>query len=235
MRILAELCNQKNVNPSKGNYAGFIQKMAITHLQVSISSVKELTTSLTIAYRTDKWQSLLGINEAQTQGYNSDITKKEVNYIQHQPSIQSELQRLAQTTQPTPLKTMPTKPAYQPDHLTQQQIAKILYGTATKDTFDGIGRLILSEARQITENKTMQIEELAQFWQQHYPLIDAEIRGNVLLIFWDGKEDVRSIRDLNKLVQPKDPSFYAKNNPEGDISEDDCGVLPEQTLSQGEG
>lgn len=64
--------------------------------------------------------------------------------------------------------------------------------------------------------------------QTHYNDLETEVRGNILLFYWDGKTATRNMRDLTRIIQPKNPVYHYKNNPEGDILEDDEGVVSEQ-------
>jgi hypothetical protein len=70
--------------------------------------------------------------------------------------------------------------------------------------------------------------------QTYYSNLDSEVRGNILFVYWDGKETVRSLRDLNRIVQPENPIYHPKDNPEGDITEDDEGVVTESVSGLGE-
>jgi hypothetical protein len=245
LRILAELCISNNLNPNRGNYAGFIQKICVTHLNTSLTTAKELTTALSISYRTDQWKSLLSDQDEndsyeETSGYElnrlqltppqattQEIEPEKTQLTIQRKSMQQEIKQLAQKTQPQPVKTVEHQQATQPDKLTPKQIAKIFYGVAQRDTFNGVGRIILSDARNITDNKHLQISDLQTLWQTHYPLIDCEVRSNTLAIYWDGKDTIRLQRNLNTIIQPKTPVFKPKNNPLGDIDEDDDGVVPE--------
>jgi hypothetical protein len=248
LRILAELCSNNNLNPNRGNYAAFIQSIAVTHLNTSVNTAKELVTALTISYRRDQWQSLLTDEQDDVAGDSrfepnriGIAPKPEVEaatanvifepVVQHE-SIQAELTKIAETIQPEPVKHLATRQSTQQDNLTEKQIAQILYTTAQRDIFDGVGRIILSDARYITDNKHLQIDELLNFWQRNYPIINAETRSNILLIYWDGKDTVRNKRNLNTVIQPKAPVYRAKNNPAGDIEEDDDGVIPEAEVNQ---
>jgi hypothetical protein len=214
LRILAELCTSNQLTPDKGNYAGFVKQISVTHLNTTIPASKELTTALTIAYRHDKWQSLL--QEADTEPEPETLTIN-IEPVNERQSVQKEMQQIAQSiTDTEPIKRMEHPAPQQQDKLTEIQTAKILYATAKHDTFDGVGRVILSEAREILDNKHLEIHELYTFWQTSYPLIEASYRSNVLLIYWDGKDS----RVRTPIIPRAAPVFKPKNQPEGDIYED---------------
>lgn len=124
-----------------------------------------------------------------------------------------------------PVKKVVPQPTTQQDHLTDKQIAQILYNKAKHDTFNGTGRIILGEARDIADNKHMQIADVLIFWQQHYPLIEAETKSNIVLVYWKGKLD-RSI--IPPIIPKKAPVFKPQENTTGDIFEDEDGVVPEE-------
>lgn len=241
LTVLAQICTDNNVTPLQGNYAGLIRKICATHLYVSEAKTKELTRSLTTAFFTDHWSSLLNPQDQQ------EMCGYELNKIQLQPttpqepipvacitpttsstqdraSIHETMQTLTQNNHPEPVKKLEPQQSTQQDNLTEKQIAQILYGIAQRDTFNGVGRIILNDAREVTDNKYLQLQELLQFWQKHYPILEAETKSNVLLIYWDGKDN----RQTAPYIQPKAPIFNPKKQEQGDIYEDTEGVVPEQ-------
>ena len=215
LRILAELCTSNQLTPDKGNYAGFVKQVSVTHLNTTIPASKELTTALTIAYRHDKWQSLL--QEPNQLDPETEIPLPNIEPANQRQSVQQEMQQIAQSITGTePIKRMEHQAPQQKDKLTETETAKILYATAKRDTFDGAGRIILSEAREILDNKHLEIHQLYTFWQTSYPLIEASYRSNVLLIYWDGKDS----RARAPIIPKTALVFKPKNQPEGDIYED---------------
>ncbi len=233
--ILAKACTEKSVNPDKGNYAGLIRGVCAGRLFVSAKAAQELTCDLTAAYRFDKWQAILG-TENETEQTQETITYTPRTFSPNPPTL-NPLKTLKLTMPLEPIKKVQPKTSTREDaeadaylnkyaatantRLTEQQTALVLHSQAEKDRFNGIGRITLHDAWQIVGNKNLTTEDLKELWQKHYPGIEAETRGNALLIFWDGKETMRSVRDLNRTVQPKTPVFNAQNSMEGDIAEDD--------------
>jgi hypothetical protein len=227
LRVLAELCSNNNLNPNQGNYCGFIRRMAITHLGVTLTAVKELTTALTIAYRTDQWKSLLQ-TPTETEQATSNTTT--TNATDKRQQVHTSMQKLSLNTHPEPVKKLEPKQSTQQDNLTENQTAQILYGMAQRDQFNGVGRIILYDARQVVDNKHLQIHELQSLWQRNYPAIEAETKSNTLQIYWDGKDAITYNRPV--YIQPKAPTFTPQNQESGDITEDDEGVVPEQEGGQ---
>jgi hypothetical protein len=239
--ILAQTCVDNDISPLKGNFAGLIRKVCLSHLKIGEAATKELTRTLTVMYRTDQWISLLNPVFDEVPG-ESGLTPNRIalempqtttvmdappsitqatHHTQERESIHTEMLKLASNTHPKPIKTVEAKQTIQTDHLTEQQIARVLYGVAQRDTFDGVGRIILSDARTITDDKHLQIDDLLTLWRKYYPIIDIDSKSNVALIYWEGKDTMRDQRDIKKFVQPTAPVYTAKTNPDGDISEDE--------------
>lgn len=233
MYILAKACKEKGVNPNKGNYAGTIRGVAAARLFISQKAAKELTQDLTLAYRFDKWQSIL---ETETE---TEPTTYTPNKISLQPPRVNPLKTLTLEKPLQPVKTVQPKPVdpdaenylaniATPTKPTEKQYAQILYSKAQRDTLNGIGRITLSEAKEVYNNKKTTIDQIQNLLQTFYVDLETEIRGNILLVYWDGKTATRNMRDLTRVIQPKNPVYHYKNNPEGDILEEDEGVVSEE-------
>lgn len=191
LAILAQLCYEKGVNPSKGNYAGFVRGIACGKLFLSKQTALQLTKTLTTAYYHDKWKSLIGeLNEGL------------------QPTINTPK---PQTWQPQT--TTQTNSQTEPFTLTPKDQANILYSKAKRDTYNNVGRITEADLKE----QCLTTEEAIELWQRHFSKFDIEQRSNCLLIFWDGKEIMRSNRDLNRVIQPIEK---ISANPEGDIVDD---------------
>lgn len=73
--------------------------------------------------------------------------------------------------------------------------ARQLHNLASQDTFDGVGRIFLLEARQATRNPTLATSDITDLWQEYYKDETAEeTQFNLILIYFDGKETTRDIR-----------------------------------------
>jgi hypothetical protein len=232
---LAKACTEKGVNPNKGNYAGTILQVAAAKLFISQKTAKELTQDLTSAYRYDKWAGILETEAEQPQ----ETATYTLNKITLQPPRVNPLKTLllneplqpVKTVQPKPLDTDAQKYLTQiatAPKLTEKQYAQIFYTKAERDILNGIGRITLPDAKEITKNNNFTIEQVQTLLQKYYIDLETEIRGNILLIYYDGKSTIRSLRDLERTIQPSNPVYHPKNNPEGDITEEDEGVVSEQ-------
>lgn len=239
LAVLAQICNDNKVTPQQGNYAALIRKICATHLYISEAKTKELTRSLTTAYYTDRWGSLLNPQEEnceftpnrielqpQNKLENLPVTSNTVttNATQERTQVHEAMMFLTQNTHPEPPKKVDPQPTPQQDNLTEQQIAQIFYGVAQRETSNNVGRIILSDARDITDNKHLSIQEVHDLWIKFYPVIEAEIKSNVLMIYWGGKCANQNM----PYIQPRAPVFRPKHQEIGDIYEDDTDVVPEQ-------
>lgn len=64
-----------------------------------------------------------------------------------------------------------------------------------RDTWDGVGRVLLTDVRSEANDRTITIEDVAQALTQLYPKSDVEPRSeNIILIFWDGKDIIKGAR-----------------------------------------
>jgi len=230
LATLAKICSNNNITPERGNYAGFLQKICVGHMGLDLRKTKEHTSALTIMWRANKWSNLL-TPEQQDETVEGS-TGLQANKIQiqaqdtytrktlHEAIVEITAAAQAQTE---PVKKVEAKQNLQQDTLTNQQIAQVFYNTAKTDTYNGVGRIILSEARDAADNKHLTVYDVQQIWRENYPLIDAETKSNVLLIYWNGKDATRST--YQPIIQKKTPLFNPKQQPEGDITEDNEGVV----------
>lgn len=227
LSIIAQICTDNNVNPSRGNYAGLVRQVCVTHLSMSQNDAKKATRDLTTAYYTDRWRSLLQTEEETVEGNTgfepNRITLKMAG--QDREALHRDMENLTQKPLGEMVQKVETQKPMQSDGLTDKQKALILRGIAQRDSFNGVGRIILSYARDALDMPKLQIHELMNFWRTQYPLLDADYKSNVLCIYWDGKDTVRDQRQLERIVQPTAPKMFAGDNPPGDIEEDDEGVV----------
>jgi len=236
--ILAKACMEKNVNPEKGNYAGFVRGICAGELFIRNKAAQELIEDLTLAYRYDKWQCLLETeNETEQPQETATYT---LNKIVLQPPRVNPLKNLTLNEPLQPVKTVQPKTLDMDAEKyltkiaapgpTEKQYAQIFYAKAEHDILNGIGRITLSDAKEITKDN-ITVEQVQSLLQTYYVDLETEIRGNLLLIYFDGKSTVRSLRDLDRAIQPKNPVYHPKENPEGDITEEDEGVVSDEQAS----
>lgn len=63
LAVLATACAERGISPADNLYASFVKGFCCGKLHISVRSSKELTRTLTAAWRHDRWQSLLESKE----------------------------------------------------------------------------------------------------------------------------------------------------------------------------
>lgn len=147
--------------------------------------------------------------------------------------------------------TAPPEPGQLTSYLTLKQAAKNTVATlkhmAYKDTFDGVGRLILKEVQ--VELGPITAEEILETWQKYNLKDTIQQEGNVFLVYWGGKENLEEKRGIRPTQwNPQRPTLTAEKeyhteqhekNAEypdtktGDVAEDDSGVVNEEETGEG--
>jgi hypothetical protein len=145
--------------------------------------------------------------------------------------------------------TTPEAPAeftvYEAPKNTPKRDAQLLKGMAKRDTYDGVGRLILKEIQLELGNITS--AEVVETWQtyNHKDTIE-QTNNNIFLIYWGGKETVKETRSYQPIIwnpkRPvleatkeyyKEPMYEKDSEPAadklrvGEVSEDNTGVVNE--------
>lgn len=79
-------------------------------------------------------------------------------------------------------------------------LSQLLYNMALRDSFDGVGRLLVSDVKHDVD-RNLTVDKIIAVWKQHYPKYTIEQRSNnVLLIYWDGLEDTKGNRSTRTPV-----------------------------------
>jgi hypothetical protein len=135
------------------------------------------------------------------------------------------------------------------EKLSLKQQAKLLSNLAKKDTFNGVGRLHLAEIQ--FELGSLSADQIIGIWQAVYPEQTIEQNGNVLLIYWQGKAEIREQRNLKAIIQPSpikmsasqdyhiEPELQKDSEPAnkeqiicGEATEDTEGCVEEEDLKE---
>jgi hypothetical protein len=237
--IIAKACELNNVTPKNGNkFAGLVRKIVCGKLGCTVDTATEDTKTMSIAYDTDKWKSILAgqDSEPETPMVSTPVvvaTEKgeEVKVLYGKPLTATvpSLQKFYEEMKHEPteeVKRLQHIETRHKDYLTKREIAKLLYTLAWKNTnIDGVGRIILSDARDAADNKHLQPQELLTIWHEAYPLLEIEQRtGNVFLIYWDGKESLKNLRGTRR------PMIDQSNVLPADTSD----IIPPETFTNPE-
>lgn len=89
-------------------------------------------------------------------------------------------------------------------------LAETLCRIARQDTnSDNIGRLIISECQNELNYPTLNAQEILKVFHEYYPKAELDHRTqNVILVFWDGKEDIKNSRSMRTPVNIKPPPIF---------------------------
>ena len=197
--ILAHNCTINNLTPDSPAYKGYIKRVCVSKLSMSLNAVDEYTECLTTAYRADKWQGILNGEETL-----ADTTPTEQAQVEPQTPRGNVLKTLTLNGPSEPIKTIPKKEVLEPE-LSPRTTAQILLRLARNNDFNGVGRLTLAEVRSELCDKSLQLEDIHRLLSQYAPQATIERRpGNVLLIYFDGKDTTQYHRNL-KMIIPEEP------------------------------
>lgn len=111
----------------------------------------------------------------------------------------------------------PTQPTQEPITITKietpqhtpKQDAMILKGLARRDTYDGVGRLILKEIQ--VELGPITPEEIIETWETYNHKDTIQQEGNLFKIYWGGKADLEEKRSLRTAYIPTEkPQLFSR-------------------------
>lgn len=198
--ILAQVCRQNNLTPDSPSYIGLIKRVCASKLSMSLKNAEEYAETLSTAYRADQWQGILNgedtlAEEAPTEQVQSEAQTPRGNV----------LKTLTLNGPSEPIKTIPKKEVYQPEY-SPKTTAQILLRLARNNDFNGVGRLTLAEVRSELCDKSLQLQDIHRLLSQYAPQATIEPRpGNVLLIYFNGKDTINYNRQTMRIIQPEPP------------------------------
>lgn len=223
LRTLALLARENDLTPNKNTFAGFILKVCCTNFGLGRSVAQKDLAFLVTAWNGDKWKNLLAEEESsETESMVKTEVQKDSMRSPYVPS-QSEAHKIVASIKPSgePIKHVePQDTSVAFDRgLTRNETAIIMYSKARSDIFDGIGRVLLSDIRGITDNKKMSVADMITIWEGKYPTIEvSQATGNVMLVYFDGKEATRFARKSKIVIPSNEPIF--KPSDSGDVYDD---------------
>jgi hypothetical protein len=209
--ILARALTDKELTPKSNLYASFIRGVSAANFSRTKEQSAEDAETLTLAYGKDQWNAILGATETTVEpeetpsNHDEETLTKEpplfaLKSLNHKPS--------------EPVKTIQPKHTTEEAEYTEQTIAYQLYKLAQSDMFDGSGRIMLAEARNVLGDKSLSIKDILELWQKHYPAIHAEQRaGNIIKIYFQQRPRTQPI------IIPQHPALTFTDNEDGIIDE----------------
>ncbi len=195
--ILAKVCLQNNLTPDSPAYIGLIKRVCASKLSMSLKAAEEYAADLTTAYRADKWTAITNPDEETAQSDMATPAQSEA-----QPPRVNDFKTLTLKEPYTPVKTVPHKQVEHPE-LSPKTTAEILLRLAHNDEFNGVGRLTLAQVRYELQDKSLQLQDVTRLLSRYAPHSTIETRpGNVILIYFDGKDTVQYHRAMHR-VKPE--------------------------------
>lgn len=228
LRTVARLAKENGINPDMNTFAGFVIKVVCTNFGLTRATANQDLDSLVIAW-TDKWKTLLNDEEVIVEEDAQPKTRP-LPELEKPSDVRAFLASWKPKCEPVKRVERKTEVSYnQP--WTRNEIAVILYSKARNDMFDGVGRVLLSEARELADNKLLSFEEMVNIFQRKYPTINvSRASGNIMLVYFNGREALKIYRKVNAKVQPMAPELMGENeykNPEEVVADKDEYKSPE--------
>lgn len=222
LRALALTCKRNGVDPSQNRFAGVIRSIDVTYMHVTVAVASQDTEELIVAYKGDQWRNIIGEEAPVEKAKQLPV----LNPIVTRTTLKEELAKIQSANSHVEIKHLPTYISTQKDYISDDDLIKTLYQKARREASnDNVGRILLSDARDVADNKHLTIQEIIVLWRKTYPAIEVEQRtGNVILVYWDGKNSLRNIRSTrspiirtdNVLAADKDNIFEAEKNVDPD-------------------
>lgn len=215
--IAAEL-RQRKLTPDSTLFRGVVQRIACGDFLTTTNVAQQDADTLTVAYKRNKWSVLLGESGETTELEPNDsppsppsptLAPTQFKIIeQDRTEIHQILSKLENSNSPE-IKLMPQKTATQPDKISDETLAQILYRMAKDSTGqeNSTARIVLFDVRDAADNKHLSIQDALAIWQQFYPTIQAEaVNSTIIKVYFDGKD---ALKDKIKLQAPIIPEAYS--------------------------
>ena len=200
--VLSQVCIANSVTPDSPGYAGLIIRVCTSKFAMSRETAETYAADLKSAYEADYWEGLAAKHQPETDSVEAEPTTNTPRVFEDTPKTLDALNKLNFQSS-TPIKKVEPQLAFPEPTYAPATITKQLIDLARKNDFNGVGRITLSEARYYLDDKTLRCEDIIRLIKQYYPKMDVEQRtGNVLLVYFDGKNNLRNIRDIHKVIQP---------------------------------
>ena len=206
--ILAKALSDKHLTPDSGAYAGFIIGVSAANFYRTKEAALEDAETLTSAYKTDRWQSILGKTETE-----NTPTETQSKIEPQTPSL-FDVKTFNLTGPCTPIKKLAPKPkAAEETEPAEYENALILLALARRDVFSGVGRVTLKQARYELEDKTLTIDDIKRLIDTQLPGIETEKRSGPSLAFYlEGKNNTKNKRAMKIIIPELAPELPAPKN-----------------------
>lgn len=201
--VLSQICIQNSITPADTGFTGLIIRVCTSKLATSTEQAKKYSEDLISAYNADQWEGLAQSHMDEEIKTEETLTNTP-RVIEQTKSILDEYK----IASGEPVKRVEKKLAYEGE-VAPASIAKSLMSMAQADQFNGVGRISIKEAQNELDNRALRGEDIIQSIKQFYPRADAEQRaGNLIIVYFDGKNAIQKTRKINRVIQPETPSLY---------------------------
>lgn len=200
--LLSQICIQNSITPSDTGFTGLIIRVCTSKLAVSTDKAKEYANDLISAYNADQWEGLAQ-SHIEEEEHIEQIVAQTPRVFTQTKSLLDEYKNIGAT----PVKRVEKKLAYETE-VAPASLAKSLYNMAQADQFNGVGRISIKEAQNELDNRQLRGEDIIGLIKQFYPRADVEQRaGNIILVYFDGKNGIQKKRVIQRVVQSTAPSM----------------------------
>lgn len=200
--ILAKALTDKHLTPESNTYAGYIIGVSAANFYRNKEYALEDAETLTAAYHADKWQSILN---AETEQPTPNTTR---TFSTNTPCLNT-LKTFNLTAPCTPIKTVPHKHVAESETAPQTQ-ARTLLRIAEDDMFNGAGRLSLTQARDVLDDKSLKVEDVLSFLRGNIKNVEFEPRpGNMIYCYLNGKNMAQTNRRRHVIIPELPPQLSA--------------------------
>ncbi len=204
---IAETCIKNHVVPDNTSFINIVNRVSCGLLLCSPNQAKQDAQILRLAYKADGWRSLLGKEEKPENKNTIQPSFSPACVVdvreQQRTEVKESLAKIS-TCVSEEIKRMPQVENTQPDNLTEEDKAKILYRLAQQDVNDGVGRLLLFDVRDRLDDKHLTMENIIELWQKHYPTITIDPKtSNVAHIYLEGKDKTLQQRKQREPIIPE--------------------------------
>jgi hypothetical protein len=201
--ILSQICITNHVTPKSQGFNGLIVRVCTSKFATSKDKAQQYAADLISAYEADMWEGLAASHQPIDEAPETCTPRV---FIDKKPTLTALDLLTWKTTEP--IKHIQPQLAVEPAEYSPHTVAAILYKMAKTNEFNRVGRINLKEVKYELDNTTLRCEDIVRLLKQFYPQTSVEQRaGNNVLVYFDGKDTARAYRDINRIVQPSQPSL----------------------------
>jgi hypothetical protein len=206
--VLSQICITNNITPTTPTYVGLIIRVCTSKFSMSKETAKTYADDLKSAYDADQWEGLAKAHTEEDPAETDENATYTPRTFEPQTPTLNALKPLTYKST-VPIKHIDHKQVLHPEPAPQTIAQQLMY-MAQQNDMSGVGRIRLAEARYDLDDKTLRAEDITRLLKQYYPKTDCEQRaGNIILVYFDGKNNVKLNREIHRVIPEKVPALYA--------------------------